>query len=137
MHYCQEIVHHWQSCLAAESDRLPQDVVRHMSEMVRLLPRAWERYFFKRLPTRRQLIAIHCDAYLANFLTPRIEGAGRVSMMDWQSSYAGIGGVDRVIMGASFWTPAQYHENKLEEPMLRRYLATPRQLEPVGVIYSR
>jgi len=137
MQYCQEIVQHWQSCLAAESDWLPQDVVRDMSEMVRLLPRAWERYFFKRLPTRRQLTAIHCDAYLANFLTPRIEGAGRVYMMDWQSSYAGIGAFDLVIMGASFWTPAQCHENKLEETVLRWYLATPRQLEPVGVIYSR
>jgi hypothetical protein len=37
--HCQEIEQNWQSCLAAEGDWLPQDVVRDVSEMVRLLPR--------------------------------------------------------------------------------------------------
>lgn len=119
----QEIEQNWQSCLAAEGNWLPQDVVRDVSEMVRLLPRVWERYFSKRFPARHQLTVVHFDSYLANFLAPRTEGEGRVYMMDWQSPYASIGAFDLVIMCASFWTPEQRHANNREENMLRRYLA--------------
>lgn len=122
--YCQGIEQNWQSCLAAEGDWLPQDVVRDISEMCRFLPRAWERYFSRRFQTRRQLTVMHGDAYLANFLAPRTEGDGQVFMMDWQGPCASIGALDLVIMCASFWTPEQRHENNREENVLRRYLAT-------------
>lgn len=122
--YCQDIQQNWQSCLAAEEIWLPHDVVRDISELNRLLPQAWERYFSKRFPTRRQLTVTHHDAYLANFLVPRIDGAGAVFMMDWQSPYTNFGAYDLVMMYASFWTPAQRREGNREETMLRHYLAT-------------
>lgn len=122
--YCLELEQNWQSCLAAEGNWLPQDVVYDISEMTRLLPRSWERYLSKRFPTRHQLTFLHTDAYLANFLVPRADEAGTVYMMDWQSPYVGIGAFDLVMMCASFWTSAERKENKREETMLRHYLAT-------------
>ncbi|GAC1633540.1 MAG: phosphotransferase [Ktedonobacteraceae bacterium] len=122
--YCLEIDQNWQSCLAAEGNWLPQDVVYDIGEMTRLLPGIWERYLAKRFPTRHQLTFLHTDAYLANFLVPRTDEAGIVYMMDWQLPYIGIGAFDLVIMCASFWTSAQRQENEREETMLRLYLAT-------------
>ena len=122
--YCLEMNQNWQSCLAAEGNWLPQDVVYDISEMIRLLPGAWERYLAKRFPTHHQLTFLHTDAYLANFLVPRTDEGGIVYMMDWQGPNIGIGVFDLVMMCASFWTSAQRQENKREETMLRRYLAT-------------
>ncbi len=119
--YCLDMDQNWQSCLAKEGDWLPKDDI---SEMLRLLPGAWERYLAKRFPPYNQLTFLHTDAYLANFLVPRTDKSGRVYMMDWQSPYTGIGAYDLVIMCASFWTPAQRKENNREETMLRRYFAT-------------
>ena len=121
--FCQEIDQNWQSCLAVEGSWLPQDVVYDVSEMIRLLPKAWERYLSKRFLTRHQLTVTHQDAYLANFLIPRIGEAGVVYMMDWQSAYTSIGAYDLVIMCVPFWTSAERKENKREETMLRWYLA--------------
>lgn len=122
--YCQWLNQNWQSCLAAENHWLPQDVVDDISEVLRLLPGAWKRYFAKRFLTHHQLTFLHTDAYLANFLVPRIDGAGIVYMMDWQLPHSGMGAFDLVMLCASFWTPAQRQENKREETLLRRYLAT-------------
>ncbi len=122
--FCLYFDRNWQSCLAAEGDWLPKDVVYDISEMIRLLPGAWERYFAMRFPTHHQITFLHTDAYLANFLVPRTVGSGRVYMMDWQGPYIGIGAYDLVMMCASFWTSAQRQENKREETMLRLYLAT-------------
>ena len=122
--YCLDMDQNWQSCLAAEGDWLPQDVVYDLSEMLRLLPRAWERYLAKRFPTHHQITFLHTDAYLANFLVPRTDKGGTVYMMDWQGPSIGIGAFDLVMMCASFWTSAQRQENRREETMLRRYLVT-------------
>ena len=122
--YCHWLDQNWQSCLTAEGDWLPQDVVSEISEMLHLLPGAWERYFAKRFLTRHQLTFLHTDAYLANFLVPRSDWVGRVYMMDWQGPWAGMGAFDLVMMCASFWTSAQRQQNKREETMLRLYLAT-------------
>ncbi|MHB8599570.1 MAG: phosphotransferase [Ktedonobacteraceae bacterium] len=122
--YCQWLAQNWQSCLAAEGHWLPQDVVSEISEMLRLLPMAWERSLAKRFPTHHQLTFLHTDAYLANFLVPRTDEDGTVYMMDWQGPYGGMGAFDLVMMCASFWTRAQRQENKREETMLRRYVAT-------------
>jgi hypothetical protein len=122
--YCLETERNWQTCLAAEGNWLPQDVVTDISEMIRLLPGAWERYLAKRFPTRHQVTFLHTDAYLANFLVPRTQEAGTVYMMDWQLPNLGMGAFDLVLMCASFWTSAQRQENKWEEIMLRRYLWT-------------
>jgi len=121
--YCQLLDQNWQSCLAAEGHWLPQDVVSEISEILRLLPGAWERYLVRRFPTRHQLTLLHEDAYLVNFLVPRTDEDGGVYMLDWQSSFGGMGALDLVIMCASFWTRAQRQENKREETMLHRYLA--------------
>ncbi len=121
--YCQENDQNWQSCRAAESVWLPQDIVHDIDEINRLLPRAWERYLSKRFPTRHQLTVTHQDAYLANFLVPPTDEDGQVYMMDWQSVYTSIGAYDLVIMCVPFWTSAERKENKREETMLRRYLA--------------
>ncbi len=120
---CQEINQNWQSCLAAEKDWLPQDIVRIIDEINRLLPKAWERYLAKRFLPHHQLTVAHNDAYLANFLVPRTEGIGITYMMDWQSPCSSIGAYDLVIMCAPFWTQAQRKENNREETMLRWYLA--------------
>lgn len=122
--YCQWLNQNWQSCLAAEGDWLPQDVIDDISEMIRLLPRAWERYLAHRFLTRHHITFLHTDAYLANFLVPRTENAGTIYMMDWQGPWAGMGAFDLVMMCASFWTSAQRQENRREETMLRQYLAT-------------
>ncbi len=122
--YYQWLDQNWQSCLADEGNWLPQDVVSDISEILRLLPRAWERYLAKRFPTRHQITFLHTDAYLVNFLVPRTDEGGRVYMLDWQGPFAGMGAFDLVIMCASFWTAEQRHENKREETMLRHYLAT-------------
>lgn len=121
--YCQWLNQNWQSCLAVEDHWLPQDVVSEISEMLRLLPGAWERYLARRFPTRHQLTLLHEDAYLVNFLVPRTDEEGSVYMLDWQSAFGGMGAFDLVIMCASFWTSAQRQENKREETMLRRYVA--------------
>jgi len=121
--YCQWLDQNWQSCLVAEGRWLPQDVVSEISEILRLLPRAWKRFLAKRFPTRHQLTLLHEDAYLANFLVPRTEEDGGVYILDWQSAFGGMGAFDLVIMCASFWTSAQRQENKREETMLRRYIA--------------
>ena len=121
--YCQWLDKNWQSCLAAEGHWLPQDVVSEISEILRLLPGAWERYLARRFPTRHQLTFLHTDAYLANFLVPRTDEAGSVYMLDWQGPFGGIGAFDRVMMCASFWTSVQRQENKREETMLRRYVS--------------
>jgi thiamine kinase-like enzyme len=122
--YCQWVDQNWQSFLAVESNWLPQDTVSEISEMLRLLPSAWERYFVKRYLTHHQLTFLHTDAYLANFLVPCTDGAGRVYMMDWQGPFIGMGAYDLVMMCASFWTAEQRHENQREETMLRHYMAT-------------
>jgi len=121
---CQECEQNWRSCLTAEGSWLPQDIVRDLTEISRLLPGMWERYLSKRFPERHQLTVAHTDAYLANFLVPRSDKTGAVFMMDWQGPYTTIGAYDLVMMCASFWTPAQRQENNREETMLRRYLAT-------------
>ena len=121
--YCQWLDQNWQSCLAAEGHWLSQDVVSDISEILRLLPRAWERYLARRFPTRHQITFLHTDAYLVNFLVPRAYEGGRIYMLDWQGPFAGMGAFDLVIMCASFWTAEQRHENKREENMLRHYLA--------------
>ncbi len=121
--YCQWLDQNWQSCLGAEGHWLPQDFVSEISEMLRLLPRAWERYLAKRFPTHHQLTFLHTDAYLANFLVPRTNEDGRVYMLDWQGPYGGMGAFDLVTMYASSWTSAQRQENKREKTMLRQYVA--------------
>lgn len=121
--YCQWLDQNWQSCLAVEGHWLPQDVVSDISEILRLLPVAWERYFAKRFPTRHQITFLHTDAYLVNFLVPRTDGDGSVYMLDWQAPWGGMGAFDLVMMCASFWTSAQRQENQREETMLRRYFA--------------
>ncbi len=121
--YCQWLDQNWQSCLAAEGHWLPQDIISEISEILRLLPGAWERYLAKRFPTHHQLTLLHADAYLANFLVPRTDEAGRVYMLDWQGPWGGMGAFDLVMMCASFWTSAQRQENKREETMLHRYVA--------------
>ena len=123
-HYCQWLNQNWESCLAAEGHWLPPDVVSEISEMLRLLPGAWERYLARRFPMRHQLTLVHEDAHLVNFMVPRTDEDGSVYMLDWQSAFGGMGALDLVIMCASFWTSAQRQENKREETMLRLYLAT-------------
>lgn len=104
-----------------------------ISELIHLLPRAWERYFAKRFPSRHQLTLLHADACLVNFMVPRTQGDGSIYMLDWQGQWAGMGAFDLVMMCASFWTSAQLQENKREETMLRRYLAA---LQAHGVTYT-
>jgi thiamine kinase-like enzyme len=145
--YCQDAEHflrhseewaqNWQACVDAEGEWLPEDAMQDMTQINRLYPQLWERFLAGRYPAHRQLTLTHGDAYPCNFLAPRIEGAGPIYMMDWQSPYADFGARDIARLLVPFWTPEQRHENDRERSMMRLYLATLQRQGVVGYAWEQ
>ncbi|MGH2354518.1 MAG: oxidoreductase family protein [Chloroflexota bacterium] len=116
----------WAALVRDEGDWLPAELRARFEWIFARLPRLWERYLAPRLTTLTGVTLTHGDAYLANFLCPRDapnSTAGGACLIDWQSPATHLGAEDLVNLCATFWTPAQRHENGREERALRRYHA--------------
>jgi hypothetical protein len=111
----------WARFIAAEGGWLPATVRALCEQVLAQWPRLWERYLGERLPRRKNLTLTHGDAYFCNFLSPRDPTKGATYVVDWQSPEIAPGPADLVNLYATFWTPAQRHEDQREERLLRRY----------------
>jgi hypothetical protein len=86
------------------------------------LPGLWSTYFAPRVLTFKNLTYTEGDAYVTQYLTPKNYGSGVAYLVDYQDAFANFGAFDLVHLLATFWTPAQRHEQQREERLLKRYL---------------
>lgn len=119
--YLQRRRRSWDELIAAEGAWLPADIRELYEWLFDRLPFHWEHYLEPRFRHQTHLTLVHGDAYFANFLCPRLPGAGATYLLDWQSSTVDLAGYDLANLIATFWTPAQRQQDKREQKMLRHY----------------
>ncbi len=111
----------WKGFITQEGDWFPADLRELYEQVLAHLAYHWQRYVEPRFRSRGHLTLIHADAYLANFLCPKVPATGPTYLLDWQSPGFDIGGVDLANLCATFWTSEQRHEDQREVKLLRRY----------------
>lgn len=122
--YRQRRQRSWEALVAAETDWLPADMRKLYEWVLPRLRQHWEHYLEPRFRNQTHLTLIHGDAYFANFLCPRQPGVGATYLLDWQSPTVDLAGYDLANLIATFWSPAQRHQDEREQKMLRRYYDT-------------
>jgi hypothetical protein len=108
--------------LGIASDKVPTSWLDLYRQILDGLPGLWSKYFEPRVLTFKNLTYTEGDAYVTQYLTPKTSGNGAAYLVDYQDAFANFGAFDLVHLLATFWTPAQRHQQQREERLLRRYL---------------
>lgn len=114
----------WASLVAEEGDWLPNEVRALYEWVFAHLPYHWEHALAPRFRHQQHLTLVHGDAYFANFLCPKPGRSGETYLLDWQSPVVDLAGYDLANLLATFWTPAQRHQEAREQTLLQRYYHT-------------
>jgi hypothetical protein len=129
--FVEEVAANWERFIAAEAGSFPDELRALYADALTLLPSLWERSFARRVATCANLTMSNGDSYFAQFLCPKLPGAGQTFIIDFQNPKADFAALDLVYLFATFWTPEQRREGGREERLLRRYLA---RLHASGVV---
>ncbi|GHO49152.1 oxidoreductase family protein [Ktedonospora formicarum] len=122
--YIQTRTQAWEQFVTRQAGAaLPVEVRAGYERWLAHMPRYWEQHLEPRFRTGSKQTLLHGDAYFSNFLCPR-HLPGATYLIDWQGPEVHIGALDLANMLATFWTPAQRHEEQREVRALRHYYDT-------------
>lgn len=114
----------WASLVTEEGDWVPPEIRELYEWVFAHLLYHWEHELEPRFRHQQHLTLVHGDAYFANFLCPKPGQTGSTYLLDWQSPVVDLAGYDLADLLATFWTPAQRHQEGREQALLHRYYQT-------------